>query len=207
MSRAPAPSAPLTPLALAPAMADALARWLEGGRSTRGRAAHTITAYQGDLLAFLSFLGGHHGEAALPRTLAALTQTDLRAFAAAERARGLSARSLARRMSAVRSFLRWLSDREGFDASRALSSRSPRYRRSLPRPIGPDQARAVSLAVARGEVSLALRSLSDGEGGPRLSAVDMPVRTEETDDRDRGRNTMTVYRYGQRQDVALGDGG
>lgn len=73
--------------------------------------------------------------------------------------------------------------------------------------LSPDQARAVSLAVARGEVSLALRSLSDGEGGPRLSVVDMPVRTEEADDGDRGRNTMTVYRYGQRQDVALGDGG
>src|SRR5690606_4816245 len=49
----------------------------------------------------------------------------------------------ARRLSAVRSFLRWLSDREGFDASRALSTRSPRYLRSLPRPIAPEQARAV----------------------------------------------------------------
>ncbi|MFC0811572.1 tyrosine recombinase XerC [Paracoccus panacisoli] len=143
MSRAPAPSAPLTPLALAPAMADALARWLEGERSTRGRAAHTITAYQGDLLAFLAFLGGYHGTPALPATLADLTQTDLRAFAAAERARGLSPRSLARRLSAVRGFLRWMSDREGFDASRALSARGPRYRRSLPRPIAPAQARAV----------------------------------------------------------------
>lgn len=131
------------PLALAPAMSDALARWLDGERATRGRSDHTITAYQGDLLAFLAFLGGYHGAPALPGTLGALTQSDMRAFAAAERGRGLSARSLARRLSAVRSFLRWLSDREGFDASRALSSRSPRYRRSLPRPIAPDQARAV----------------------------------------------------------------
>ena len=135
------------PLALAPAMADALARWLEGERAVRGRSAHTITAYQGDLLAFLSFLGGYHGAPALPGTLTALTQTDMRAFAGAERARGLSPRSLARRLSAVRSFLRWLSDREGFDASRALSARGPRYRRSLPRPIPVDQARAV-LALA-----------------------------------------------------------
>ena len=135
------------PLALAPAMADALARWLDAERGTRGRADHTITAYQGDLLAFLAFLGGYHGTPALPGTLGTLTQTDMRAFAAAERARGLSARSLARRLSAVRSFLRWMSDREGFDASRALSARGPRYRRSLPRPIAADQARAV-LALA-----------------------------------------------------------
>lgn len=73
--------------------------------------------------------------------------------------------------------------------------------------LTPDQARAVTLAVARGEVSLALRSLTDGDGGPRLSAPEVAQRDEAEDDRDRGRNTMTVYRYGQRQDVALGDGG
>ena len=159
MTAAPAP------LALAPAMADALARWLDSERAVRGRSDHTITAYQGDLLAFLSFLGGHHGTPALPGTLGALTQSDMRGFAAAERARGLSARSLARRMSAVRSFLRWLSDREGFDASRALSSRSPRYRRSLPRPIGPDQARAV------------LELASEGHRTPWVAARDAAVLT------------------------------
>lgn len=159
MTAAPAP------LALAPAMADALARWLDSERAVRGRSDHTITAYQGDLLAFLSFLGGHHGTPALPGTLGALTQSDMRGFAAAERARGLSARSLARRMSAVRSFLRWLSDREGFDASRALSSRSPRYRRSLPRPIAPDQARAV------------LELASEGHRTPWVAARDAAVLT------------------------------
>ncbi|MBV0891335.1 tyrosine recombinase XerC [Paracoccus sp. Z118] len=131
------------PLALAPAMADALARWLDGERATRDRSDHTIAAYQADLLAFLSFLGGYHGGPALPARMGDLTQSDMRAFAASERARGLSARSLARRLSAVRSFLRWLADREGFDVSRALSSRGPRYRRSLPRPLAVDQARAV----------------------------------------------------------------
>lgn len=159
MTAAPAP------LALAPAMADALARWLDSERAVRGRSDHTITAYQGDLLAFLSFLGGHYGTPALPGTLGALTQSDMRGFAAAERARGLSARSLARRMSAVRSFLRWLSDREGFDASRALSSRSPRYRRSLPRPIAPDQARAV------------LELASEGHRTPWVAARDAAVLT------------------------------
>ena len=159
MTAAPAP------LALAPAMADALARWLDSERAVRGRSDHTITAYQGDLLAFLSFLGGHHGTPALPGTLSALTQSDMRGFAAAERARGLSARSLARRMSAVRSFLRWMSDREGFDASRALSSRSPRYRRSLPRPIAPDQARAV------------LELASEGHRTPWVAARDAAVLT------------------------------
>ncbi|GLK62738.1 tyrosine-type recombinase/integrase [Paracoccus kondratievae] len=131
------------PLALAPVMADALARWLDSERATRGRSDHTIRAYQGDLLAFLAFLGSYHGAPALPATLAGLTQTDMRAFAAAERGRGLSARSLARRLSATRSFIRWMSDRHGFDASKALASRGPKYTRSLPRPLAPEQAEAL----------------------------------------------------------------
>lgn len=128
------------PLALAPAMSETLRRWLDSERATRGRSDHTIRAYQNDLLAFLAFLGGYHGSPALPATLGELTQSDMRAFAAAERARGLSARSLARRLSATRSFIRWTSDRLGFDASRALASRGPKYTRSLPRPIAPEQA-------------------------------------------------------------------
>ncbi|QLH14432.1 tyrosine recombinase XerC [Paracoccus pantotrophus] len=131
------------PLALAPAMAENLARWLDSERATRDRSDHTIRAYQADLLAFLAFLGGYHGTPALPATLAGLTQSDMRAFAAAERGRGLSPRSLARRLSATRSFIRWMSDRHGFDASRALASRSPKFTRSLPRPLAPDQAQAV----------------------------------------------------------------
>ncbi len=128
------------PLALAPAMSDALARWLEVEAATRDLSDHTVTAYQADLLAFLAFLGGHHAAPATPKSLADLRQTDMRAFAAAERGRGLGARSLARRQSAVRSFLRWMSDREGYDLSAALSTRSPKYTRSLPRPLSPDQA-------------------------------------------------------------------
>lgn len=138
------------PLALAPATADALARWLQVESATRDRSPHTVAAYRADVLAFLAFLGSHHGEPATPGSLAGLRQTDMRAFAAAERARGLGARSLARRQSAVRGFLRWLSDRDGFDLSAALSTRSPKYARSLPRPLSPDEARDTLDMVAAG---------------------------------------------------------
>lgn len=148
MSRgADAPGQP--PLALAPLMADNLRRWLDSERATRDRSDHTIRAYQADLLAFLSFLGCHHGEPALPASLGQLTQSDMRAFAASERGRGLSARSLARRLSATRSFIRWMSDRHEFDASRALATRAPKFTRSLPRPLAVDQAKALlDLATA-----------------------------------------------------------
>ena len=153
------------PLALAPAMSDALARWLEGERATRDRSDHTIRAYRADLLAFLSFVGKHRGQPALPGNIAELTQTDLRGFSADEKRRGLGARALARRLSAVRSFIRWLSDREGFEASRILNARGPRYRRSLPRPLAADQAREV------------LEMAEAGHETPWIAARDVAVLT------------------------------
>lgn len=140
-------------LALAPATADALSHWLDVQAGAKGRAALTVAAYRGDVTAFLGFLSRHHGGAALPATLAALDVTDMRAFAAAERARGLSARSLARRLSAVRGFLRWLSDREGFDASKPLSARGPRVPGSLPRPLAVEEAREVLDLAATGHAT------------------------------------------------------
>ncbi|MDO5647975.1 tyrosine recombinase XerC [Paracoccus sp. (in: a-proteobacteria)] len=121
-------------------MSDAVARWLDAQAAARDLSRHTITAYQADVLAFLGFLGGYHGQAATPASLGGLVQADMRAFAAEERRRGLGARSLARRQSAVRSFLRWMSDRQGYDLSAALSARSPKYARGLPRPLTPEQA-------------------------------------------------------------------
>ncbi len=60
-----------------------------------------------------------------------------------ERGRGVAARSLARALSAVKGFLRWLAEREGFDATAILAARSPKFRRKLPRPLDEDAARAM----------------------------------------------------------------
>lgn len=146
-------SAPLT--VFSPAAAQVLADWLAHRQGIEGASAHTITAARGDLSRFLSFLSTHHDAALTAPRLARISAADLRAFAAAERRRGLSARSLARRQSSVKSFLRWIADREGVDASAALSARAPRFQSKLPRPVAPDQARdliamAETQSLARG---------------------------------------------------------
>ena len=130
-------------LALSAAQRDALERWLTHLGALGGRAANTITAYRRDVAGFLDFLARHHGEPLGLGPLADLGQGDLRAWMAHERGRGISARSLARQLSAVKTFLRWLSDREGTEATAVLSARGPKYRRKLPRPLAEDAARAV----------------------------------------------------------------
>jgi integrase/recombinase XerC len=113
----------------------ALAEWLAAIRALDGAADHTLDAYARDLRAFLTFMAAHHAETQGLGALARITTADMRAFLAHERAAGLGPRSLARRLSAVRSFYRWLSGREGFEPTAVLSARAPKYRRKLPRPL------------------------------------------------------------------------
>ena len=129
--------------AFSPQVADALARWLDRLRAINGASDKTLQAYGRDLHGFLSFISQHNGGAEGLQPLQSLPQTDLRAWMAAERARGLSARSLARSLSAVKNFLGWLATRQGFDATTVLSARGPKYRRKLPRPLTVDGAREV----------------------------------------------------------------
>ena len=132
---------------IAAQLSAALEDWLAQARARRGYSDRTVEAYRADVAAFLGFLALHNGGAEGVDSLARLGVSDLRAFMAHERARGLSARSLARRLSAVRGFCGWLGDRAGFDASAALSVRGPRAKARLPRPVSPEAARDVIDAV------------------------------------------------------------
>lgn len=128
---------------ISPACRDALQRWLNGQRALEGAADNTITAYQGDLTEFLSFMTLHHGAPQGLGALERITVADMRAWMAQMRGTGVGARSLARKLSAVKSFYRWLAEREGFEPTAVLSTRSPKFQKKLPRPLAEDAARAM----------------------------------------------------------------
>lgn len=134
-------------LAISPAARSALAEWLSHLRALNGAADNTLKAYATDISGFLSFLAQHRGGTEGLAALVALPQTDMRAWMAHERGRGVGARSLARSLSAVKSFTAWLADREGLDATAALSTRAPKFRRKLPRPLAVDAALEVLQTV------------------------------------------------------------
>ena len=129
--------------AFSAAQAEALSRWLQHLSGLHGASDKTVQAYDRDLRGFLAFLSQYHGAGEGLGALDALPQTDLRAWMAAERGRGLSARSLARSLSAVKNFLGWLSQQHGFDATTVLSARSPKFTRKLPRPLSVEGAQDV----------------------------------------------------------------
>ena len=130
-------------LALSPALRDALADWLDRLAALDGAAANTMKAYRTDVTEFLAFLAGHHSESLGAGRLARITQADMRAWMAEERRGGTSSRSLARKLSAVKSFTRWLAEREDFDPTAILAARAPKYQRKLPRPLSETAAREV----------------------------------------------------------------
>ena len=130
-------------VSLSPAVSDALTRYLSALKALDGAADNTIKAYHTDLLGYLGFLSRHNGGAAGLGPLAAVTSSDLRGWMAHERGRGVSARSLARSLSAVKGFYRWLADHGGVEPTAVLAARSPKYQRKLPRPLAVDAAKAM----------------------------------------------------------------
>ncbi|MGB4826253.1 MAG: site-specific integrase, partial [Paracoccaceae bacterium] len=127
-------------LALSPALRAALAQWLAQMRALKGASANTVAAYGADVSRYLDFLAQHRGGAEGLRAVVETGQSDLRAWMAAERGRGIEARSLARALSSVKGFTAWAADREGLEATTILSARGPKYRRKLPRPLSVEGA-------------------------------------------------------------------
>ena len=139
---------------ISPACRDALQRWLDGQKALAGASDNTITAYQGDVSEFLAFMSAHHGAAQGLGALEKITISDMRSWMAAQRNSGTGARSLARKLSAVKSFYRWLAEREGFEPTAVLSTRAPKFQKKLPRPLDEDAARLMIETVE-------MQSLSD----------------------------------------------
>ena len=133
---------------ISPAARDAMQGWLENERALKDAAQNTITAYGRDVTEFLAFMGAHRGATQGLGPLKTVTVSDMRAWMAHTRGQGVGARSMARMLSSVKGFYRWLAEREGFDPTAVLAARSPKYQRKLPRPLAEEAAAAMLETVS-----------------------------------------------------------
>jgi integrase/recombinase XerC len=127
----------------APDVGRAVNAWFVYLMTERQLAAHTVEAYRRDLAQFLAFLAGHFDRRADLKLLFSLSARDVRAFLAMRRANNVGSRSLARTLSALRMFYRFL-ERRGLgknDAIRALSL--PKLSHSVPKPLTAPKATAL----------------------------------------------------------------
>jgi integrase/recombinase XerC len=125
-------------------LAALLVGWLAHLGQERRLALKTLEAYGRDARQFADFLSARLGRAATGADYAAMKPADLRAFLAMRRAEGIDARSLQRALSALRGLAKYL-ERTGAGRASAFSAlRSPKAGRRLPRPLAPEDARAMA---------------------------------------------------------------
>jgi integrase/recombinase XerC len=137
---------------LAGDVAEAARAWLEHLTNERGHAELTREAYARDLGQFLAFLGSRLERPPQLLDLMQLRAADFRAFMAQRRKEGAGSRSLARQMSALRVFFRWL-EANGRLANRAiLTVALPKAGHSVPKPLTVEKARQVAEGGAEAEL-------------------------------------------------------
>lgn len=118
--------------------------WLSYLRSEKGLSGNTIAAYDRDVCGLLGFLCRHLGKPVSLKALEKLGPRDFRAFLAARRAEGLTGRSLARTLSAIRMFFRFMDRRDILKNDAVLAISSPKIPHSVPKPLPVDRAVAVA---------------------------------------------------------------
>ncbi|MEP6828423.1 MAG: site-specific integrase, partial [Aestuariivirga sp.] len=109
--------------------------WLATLKAERRLAAKTLEAYTSDIAQFGAFLQDHLGEPASAKALAELGTSDFRAFMAKLRTNKIESRSLARKLSAIRSFFRHAERNGHFKCPAIAVVRAPKISHSVPRPL------------------------------------------------------------------------
>ena len=95
----------------------------------RNDSPHTVKAYERDVSAFAAFCQDYYGG---PWTWAGVDRLAIRGFLAAEQQRGVGKRSMARALSALRTFYRFLNATRGIEVNPARAARTPKIDRTLP---------------------------------------------------------------------------
>src|SRR5256714_629857 len=125
---------PLARFSAAEDLRAAIGLWMAWLAGERRASPHTVAAYGRDLAFFLDFLTEHLGELPSLATFARLLPADYRAFLA-HRAAEVERASIARGLSVVRTFIRFL-ERRGLASSPALAVlRAPKLPQSVPKPL------------------------------------------------------------------------
>jgi integrase/recombinase XerC len=113
----------------APAALADLSAWLREIESGRQLSEHTVAAYRRDLYEFAAFLNRHFGDG---WSWAGVDRLALRGYLGHLNRRGLSRRTIARKLSSVRSLFRYLHREERIASNPARTLRSPRLEHTLP---------------------------------------------------------------------------
>ena len=119
-------------------MTDPLSDFLRHIAEGRQLSAHTVAAYKRDLRDFSEFVAGRAEGKAWDWT--SVDRLTLRAYLGHLASKRFARRTIARKLSAIRSFFRFLHREEILEANPAKAVRSPKLERTLPTWLTRDEA-------------------------------------------------------------------
>ncbi len=185
-----------------PPVRPEVAAFLEHLEKERQVSGHTVKAYRRDLEAFTEFLDRHTGG---DWDFGRVDRLGVRGFLGEMQRRGLSKRSMARALSAVRSLYRFLQAHHGLEHSPVRAAKAPRPERHLPGYLDRDRTDALFAGAegrAAGGDSRAVRDLAILElfysSGLRLSELtglnllDLDLLSDQVKVRGKGRKERLV---------------
>lgn len=123
-----------------PALLDALTLWQRYLEDERDLAVKTLESYMRDIRQFLGFFHRRLGKNIDLSDLEALQTRDFRQFLAYRRESGASDRSVARGLSALRMFFRYLERNNGLSTAELQLINSPKLPHSIPKPLPIEKA-------------------------------------------------------------------
>lgn len=186
----PAATDPLTlPFHAADDLAGGIRDFLNYLKGERRVSAHTLDGYGRDLATFCAFLGPHLGKLPDIAALEALAVSDIRAFLAMRQGQGIARTSVARQLSALRSFFKFLIGRGRLTNAVMAGVRTPRLPKTAPKALTVTEAADGLAAIADiseepwiGQRDLALMTLLYGCGLRLGEALALTRAQAPTDD-------------------------
>ena len=124
----------------APCLTKAMGQWLEHLKSERRLALKTLDAYERDLRQFCQHLTDYLGHPPRKVDFSNLKPLHMRGYLARRREAGNGARTLARDLAGIRSFVRFLEKRGDASSAGLTAMRAPRQPATLPKPVKAEEA-------------------------------------------------------------------
>jgi integrase/recombinase XerC len=186
----PAATDPLTlPFHAADDLAGGIRDFLNHLKGERRVSSHTLDGYGRDLATFCAFLGPHLGQLPDLAALEGLAVSDIRAFLAMRQGQGIARTSVARQLSALRSFFKFLIGRGRLTNAVMAGVRTPRLPKTAPKALTVTEAADGLAAIADiseepwiGQRDLALMTLLYGCGLRLGEALALTRAQAPTDD-------------------------
>ena len=119
---------------------DAFTNWLGNLKEVRNLSDNTLISYKHDVKSFIEFMSTHTGSEVSIKYLNDMKISDFRSFLSYLRNKDISSTSIARIISSLKSFFNYLLNINLIESTVVQSLRTPKQKKSLPRPISSELA-------------------------------------------------------------------